>query len=95
MSHKSVLLKQLTNTEFYAITVSATHGIRGRPIVFRWSCMSVSVYTAHFCLRTLKSGSHGGIPGLGVYRFFFAEYCCPDPLFEDSGGCGGVTLGQF
>ena len=27
--------------------------------------------------------------------FFFAEYCCPDPLFEDSGGCGGVTLGQF
>ena len=27
--------------------------------------------------------------------FFFAEYCCPDPLFEDSRGCGGVTLGQF
>ena len=27
--------------------------------------------------------------------FFFAKYCCPDPLFEDSGGCGGVTLGQF
>ena len=26
---------------------------------------------------------------------FFVEYLCPDPLFEDSGGRGDVTLGQF
>ena len=55
----------------------------------------LQIFLLNFCFISRSPAAMVVYLDLEYIVFFLAEYCCPDPLFEDSGGCGGVTLGQF